>query len=80
MLIRFLLRLKISRLSCMVKEMEANIIKYRNDMELINNLYYCGGGDVDAYINEWTEGVRKRIEACKRLIVRFQRKLDGVVG
>jgi hypothetical protein len=64
----------------MVKEMEANIIKYRNDMELINNLYYCGGGDVDAYINEWTEGVRKRIEACKRLIVRFQRKLDGVVG
>ncbi len=80
MLIKFLLRLKISRLSCMVKEMEANIIKYRNDMELINNLYYCGGGDVDAYINEWTEGVRKRIEACKRLIVRFQRKLDGVVG
>ena len=80
MLIRFLLRLKISRLSCMVKEMEANIIKYRNDMELMNNLYYCGSGDVDTYINEWTEGVRKRIEACKRLIVRFQRKLDGVVG
>jgi hypothetical protein len=64
----------------MVKEMEADIIKYRKDMELMNNLYYCGGGDVDAYINEWTEGVRKRIEACKRLIVRFQRKLDGVVG
>jgi hypothetical protein len=64
----------------MVKEMEANIIKYRKDMELMNNLYYCGGGDVDAYINEWTEGVRKRIEACKRLIVRFQRQLDGVVG
>ena len=80
MLIRFLLRLKISRLSCMVKEMEANIIKYRKDMELMNNLYYCGGGDVDAYINEWTEGVRKKILACKRLIVRFQKKLDGMVG
>jgi hypothetical protein len=80
MLIRFLLRLKISKLSCMVKVMEANIIKYRKDMDLMNNLYYCGRGDVDTYINEWTEGVRKRIEACKRLIVRFQRKLDGVVG
>ena len=80
MLIRFLLRLKISRLSCMVKEMEANIIKYRSDMELMNNLYYCGRGDVDTYINEWTEGVRNKIEACKRLIVRFQSKLDGVVG
>ncbi len=64
----------------MVKEMEADIIKYRSDMELINNLYYCGRGDVDAYINEWSDGVRKKIEACKRLIVRFQRKLDGVVG
>ena len=80
MLIRFLLRLKISKLSCMVKEMEADIIKYRNDMELMNNLYYCGSGDVDTYINEWTEGVRRKILACKRLIVRFQRKLDGVVG
>jgi hypothetical protein len=80
MLIKFLLRLKISRLSCMVKEMEVDIIKYRKDMELMNDLYYCGRGDVDTYINEWTEGVRKKILACERLIVRLQRKLDGVVG
>ena len=80
MLIRFLLRLKISRLSCMVKEMEANIIKYRKDMELMNNLYYCGSGDVDTYMSEWSEVVRKKIEACKRLKKKFELRLKGVVG
>jgi hypothetical protein len=49
-------------------------------MELMNNLYYCGGGDVDTYISEWSEGIYIKIEACERLKIRFQRQLDGVVG
>jgi hypothetical protein len=60
--------------------MEADIIKYRIDMELVNNLYYCGGGDVESYIQEWSAGVYFKIEACERLKKSFQRQLDGVVG
>jgi len=63
--------------------MEADIIKYRSDMELMNNLYYCGGGDVDTYISEWLEGIYIKIEACHRLMMRYElrlNKLNGVVG
>jgi hypothetical protein len=63
--------------------MENDIMKYRQDMELINNLYYCGRGDVDSYINEWSNEVYFKIAACVRLIERFSRRLDrlnGVVG
>ena len=60
--------------------MESGLIKYRNDMELVNNLYYCGGGDVESYIQEWSAGVHMKIEACHRLISRWERKLTGVVG
>jgi len=80
---RFILILKISRLSNMIKCMENDIMKYRQDMELINNLYYCGRGDVDSYINEWSNEVYFKIAACVRLIERFSRRLDrlnGVVG
>jgi hypothetical protein len=63
--------------------MENDMIKYRHDMELMNDLYYCGRGDVDSYINEWCADVNKKIEACSRLMSRFERHLDrlnGVVG
>jgi hypothetical protein len=77
---RFIIGMKISSLSNKIRSMEADIIKYRIDMELMNNLYYCGGGDVDTYISEWSEGIYIKIEACERLKIRFQRQLDGVVG
>jgi hypothetical protein len=80
---RFILMMKISRLSCMVKSMESNIIKYRQDMSLMNDLYYCGRGDVDTYINEWSNEVYRKIAACDRLKLRYERRMDklnGVVG
>lgn len=83
MLTRFIIRMKVGRLSCMVKSMENNIFKYRRDMNLMNDLYYCGRGDVDSYINEWSNDVYWKIAACERLKSRFERqldKLDGVVG
>ena len=80
MLERFIIVLKISSLSNKIKCMENDIIRYRQDMELVNNLYYCGQGDVDTYIQEWSHGIYRKISACRRLIRRFQKKLDGVVG
>ena len=80
---RFIINMKIGRLSCMVKAMEKDIFRYRRDMELMNDLYYCGRGDVDSYINEWCADVNKKIEACDRLRLRFERQLDrlnNVVG
>jgi hypothetical protein len=52
-------------------------------MELMNNLYYCGRGDVDSYINEWSQAIHFKILACERLMLRYDRKLsklNGVVG
>lgn len=80
---RFIIGMKISRLSCMIKTMESDIIKYRSDMELMNDLYYCGRGDVDAYIKEWSVGVYRKVAACERLMARYEirlNKLRGVVG
>jgi len=80
---RFTITWKISRLSCMIKSMENNIIKYRQDMTLMNDLYYCGRGDVETYINEWSNEVYNKIAACDRLKLRYERrinKLNGVVG
>ncbi len=80
---RFLLILKISRLSNRIKCMENDIMRYRQDMMLVNDLYYCGRGDVESYINEWSQEVHFKIEACHRLMIRFDRQLDrlnGVVG
>ena len=80
---RFIITLKISRLSSMVKAMEKDIFRYRRDMELMNDLYYCGRGDVDSYINEWSYDIYRKILACDRLRVRFERqldRLDNVVG
>ena len=80
---RFILILKISSLSNRIKCMENDIMKYRNDMELMNNLYYCGRGDVETYINEWSVEVYNKIEVCNRLMRRYEKRLDrlnGVVG
>ena len=80
---RFIIVMKISSLSNKIKSMENDIIRYKQDMELMNDLYYCGSGDVDTYIEEWSVGVYRKIEACRRLMLRFSKRLDkinGVVG
>ena len=80
---RLIINMKISKLSNMIKAMEKDIMTYRHDMNLMNDLYYCGRGDVDSYINEWSNDVYKKISACDRLMRRYERRLDklnGVVG
>ena len=80
---RFILILKISRLSNKIKCMENDIMRYRQDMFILNDLYYCGSGDVEAYIEQWSNGIYWKIAACVRLMERFSRRLDklnGVVG
>lgn len=77
---RFIITMKISSLSNKIKSMEDTIFRYRRDMELVNNLYYCGRGDVDAYIEEWSNGIYWKILACQRLKLRLEMRLSGVVG
>jgi hypothetical protein len=67
----------------MIITIEKNIMAYRMDMSIINDLYYCGRGDVDSYINQWCADVYRKIEACNRLMMRFENRLDklnNVVG
>jgi len=83
MLERFIISMKIGRLSCMIKSMENDIFKYRRDMNLMNDLYYCGRGDVETYINEWSSDIYWRIATCERLKLRLSKQLDklnNVVG
>jgi hypothetical protein len=80
---RFTITMKIASLSNKIKSMENDIINYRQDMNLVNDLYYCGRGDVDTYINEWSQAIHFKILACERLMLRYDRrlsKLNGVVG
>ena len=80
---RFIIVMKISSLSNKIKCMENDIIRYKQDMELMNDLYYCGSGDVDTYIEEWSHGIYRKISACRRLMMRYElrlNKLNGVVG
>ena len=80
---RFIITMKISSLSNKIKSIENDIFKYRNDMELMNNLYYCGQGDVDSYIQEWAEVAYRKVAACERLMARYELRLNnlnGVVG
>ena len=80
---RFIIVMKISSLSNKIKCMENDIIRYKQDMELMNDLYYCGQGDVDTYIEEWSHGIYRKIESCRRLMMRYElrlNKLNGVVG
>jgi tRNA(His) 5'-end guanylyltransferase len=80
MLVRFIIGIKIILLSNKIVMMENNIIKYRRDMELMNDLYYCGRGDVDSYINEWSNKVYWKISVCQRLKKRLEMRLLGVLG
>ena len=73
---RFIITMKISSLSNKIKSMENDIINYRYDMELMNNLYYCGRGDVDTYINEWSQAIHFKILACERLMLRYDRTVS----
>lgn len=75
---RFILLLKISTLSCRIKSMKKHIIIYKHDMKLKNDLYYCGRGDVDKYIDEWSNGVYWRISVYMRLMQRYERRLGGL--
>ena len=77
---RFIIGIKISLLSSKIVMMEDNIIKYRRDMELVNDLYYCGRGDVDDYIEQWSSKIVRKILACQRLKLRLEKRLSGVVG
>ena len=80
---RFILTMKISSLSNKIKSMESDILKYRHDMTLMNDLYYCGRGDVETYINEWSEEIYWKIAVCHRLMMMYDKKLsdlNGVVG
>lgn len=83
MLEKFMIKMKIGRLSFRISSMENEILRYRQDMSILNDLYYCGRGDIDRFINDWSNVVYFRIEACRRLMIRFERHLDrlnNVVG
>lgn len=80
MLERFIIRVKIWRLSTKIKSMEGLIFRYKVDMELKNQIYYCGSGDVDIYIEEMCYLLYTKISACHRLLTRYESRLDGVVG
>jgi hypothetical protein len=77
---RFTITMKIASLSNKIKTMENDIINYRYDMELMNNLYYCGRGDVETYIQEWSVEIYIKIAACHRLMGRYEKRLDGLNG
>ena len=77
---RFIIGIKISLLSNKIKSMEDTIFRYRRDMTLVNDLYYCGRGDVDDYIEEWSSDMVRKILACQRLKLRLEMRLRGVVG
>ncbi len=80
MLVRFLIRLKICRLSSKIRSMETMLINIRYDAYLKNNIYYAGRGDVDSYLSDVCYNIYFKIAACQRLLDRYQKKLDGVVG
>ena len=83
MFFRFKIRIKMARLYNKIKVMESDILKFRLDARIMNELYYCGRGDVDKYVNDWSGTVYFKIAACQRLLDRYDRKLmelDGVVG
>jgi len=66
-------KMKVAILDHRIRVLEMNIFKYRYDMTIMNNLYYCGRGDVDDLVNRWADSVYFRIEAMKRLRDRLSR-------
>ena len=49
-------------------------------MFIINDLYYCGRGDVDKFIDDWSESVYFKIMACRRLELIFRKRLEDLDG
>jgi hypothetical protein len=80
MLVRIKLRIKIIILNRMISRIESDILSYRYDMGLKNHLYYCGLGDVNLWSESYCNYLYYRIAVCNRLVVRYTKKLDGVVG
>ena len=80
---RLLINIKISNLSCKIKALEKEILDYSNEAKLVNDLYYCGRGELNAFTEEWCNYLYWKIAACQRLIDMYGKKLDkldGVVG
>lgn len=70
---------KIKCIKKKIKRLENSIIDFRHDMHLKNNLYYCGRGDVDKFVDESCHHVYMKISAYDRLLARYQR-MSVVVG
>lgn len=80
MLVRFLIIIKICRLSSRIKSLESLILKYRYDAHIKNQVYYCGSGDVDTWVNNMCDAFYFKIAACQRLLDRYEKRLDGLDG
>ena len=77
---RFILRMKLCFLSNKIRAIESDIMKIRLDASLVNDLYYCGRGDVDTFTKQLVGIMYWKIAACERLMSRYEMKLNGVVG
>lgn len=77
---RFMIKVKIYNLSSRIRLIESDIISYRMDMVIMNDLYYCGRGDVSEFSDKWCGEAYWKIAACNRLIERLRLRLDIVVG
>jgi hypothetical protein len=74
-----MIKVKIYNLSNRIRLIESDIIDYRMDMMIINDLYYCGRGDVEEFTDRFCSDSYRKILACNRLIQRLRLRLD-VVG
>lgn len=77
---RFIIRVKIYRLSNMIITIENDIMTYRTDMKIINELYYAGRGDVESFTENWCNEAYWKIAACHRLKQSLEKRLKFVVG
>lgn len=77
---RFQLRVKICRLSNMIITIENDIMTYRTDMKIINELYYAGRGNVEEFTEKWCNEAYWKIAACHRLKEILEKRLKFVVG
>ena len=75
-----MIKVKIYNLSNRIRLIESDIISYRMDMDIMNDLYYCGRGDVKGYVDKFCGESYDRIMVYNRLIERLRLRLDVVVG
>lgn len=73
---RIIISLKISwkiyYLTRKIESIKSDILIYKADMVLINQIYYCGRGDVDAFTYDYLSDAYFKIFACRRLIAKLQ--------